>query len=45
MGVGLQLVQRLLLRHKVGNRRGFLEIDSEGVGKGTTVTLNVPVED
>ena len=45
MGVGLQLVQRLLLRHKVGDKRGYLEIDSEGKGKGTTVTLNIPVEE
>ena len=45
MGIGLQLVQRTLLRHKDGNKRGFLEVDSEGKGKGTVVTINIPLKE
>ena len=45
MGIGLQLVQRLLLKHVAGKKSGYLEIDSKGKGKGTVVTLNIPVEE
>jgi signal transduction histidine kinase/ActR/RegA family two-component response regulator len=40
MGIGLALVQQLVRLHE-----GTVTADSEGVGKGTTITLRLPARD